>query len=943
METRLFERFYEEMMEEARRRLIRETGAFWDPGDLDWEGIWDGIYRALSGAGFRCLLLEFQVCDRSGKLNGLTAEEKLEDYGNRFLSRRAYREEIFEIYPELKALCGRILENRTAAAAEMLMRLRRDRERIEETLLDGRHFCRIAKISAGEGDGHCGGRTVMKLRLDCGKTIFYKPRPMDGISLFYDLGKEIETALGMRPRDIFRYLPMDSYGWSGKVQRRRCRGEEEIRNFYRRIGIQAGIGYFLGSHDFHYQNLVACGEYPVLVDLENLFGAEEGEGGLGRSVLSGGLLPVAMKDARYCAVTGNGGKTARHPVLMLRMDGNEISIVYGKPKMERGKNVPVPGVRASAFREEIQSGLNAALLLLKDLGDEGISSRLPARLSGRYLAHSTQFYHAILEASCHPSLMRTPGEREAFIRRMCPDGATREYETADLLAGDIPYFSRRAHSRSLFSSDGQEIENYFAGTLPEALLERRKKQGERDCRIQGECVRLSLVLSELNEKMLRNGIRTCRPATGEGKSWYELALEAAEEIAGRAVWSEDKTEATWLTLKYAGGKETDVAVGMIDEYLYEGRGGIALFLRSMNLVSGKYAQLCDAAENALFRYTDLVAEGKKKTDTGHAGAYCGEASVVFAYLALYGMTGREKYLRYAQRHARIVKGLAQSDRSLDLLYGNAGAIAVFCSLHDLTGKSGYLDDAREAERHLRQSLRECGQGLYYPGAGNQGPLSGMAHGNAGYLLCYGRLLRCAKGEAREAYEKILSGLLRCENGLCLKRTKGGRTIWKGEALPSWCRGYPGIWLACLDLQKTMETGEAAVPAGQQSGGLFGELRGELCGVMGLAGEMAEKVPLRESMSLCHGNLGTLLLLKEWAAQDGSPKAREILSDFGEQVRMSLSQKEIPIPVEKQSVGLMYGLSGIGYACLEMSGRLKLPGNGTDWLRILPGSGLARNV
>ena len=155
METRLFERFYEEMMEEARRRLIRETGAFWDPGDLDWEGIWDGIYRALSGAGFRCLLLEFQVCDRSGKLNGLTAEEKLEDYGNRFLSRRAYREEIFEIYPELKALCGRILENRTAAAAEMLMRLRRDRERIEETLLDGRHFCRIAKISAGEGDGHC--------------------------------------------------------------------------------------------------------------------------------------------------------------------------------------------------------------------------------------------------------------------------------------------------------------------------------------------------------------------------------------------------------------------------------------------------------------------------------------------------------------------------------------------------------------------------------------------------------------------------------------------------------------------------------------------------------------------------------------------------------------------------------------------------------------------
>ena len=140
------------------------------------------------------------------------------------------------------------------------------------------------------------------------------------------------------------------------MQRRRCRGEEEIRHFYRRIGIQAGIGYFLGSHDFHYQNLVACGEYPVLVDLENLFGTEEGEGGLGRSVLSGGLLPVAMKDARYCAVTGNGGKTARHSVPMIRMDGNEISIVYGKPKMERGKMFLFPAFAPPPFVRKSKAG-----------------------------------------------------------------------------------------------------------------------------------------------------------------------------------------------------------------------------------------------------------------------------------------------------------------------------------------------------------------------------------------------------------------------------------------------------------------------------------------------------------------------------------------------------------------------------------------------------------
>lgn len=55
------------------------------------------------------------------------------------------------------------------------------------------------------------------------------------------------------------------------IQYKECNSIEEVRNFYIRQGEYLAILYLLNATDFHYENIVASGEFPYLVDLESLF------------------------------------------------------------------------------------------------------------------------------------------------------------------------------------------------------------------------------------------------------------------------------------------------------------------------------------------------------------------------------------------------------------------------------------------------------------------------------------------------------------------------------------------------------------------------------------------------------------------------------------------------------------------------------------------------
>ena len=50
-----------------------------------------------------------------------------------------------------------------------------------------------------------------------------------------------------------------------------CETEYELQNFYIRFGEILALSYILNATDLHMENLIAYGEYPVIIDLETFY------------------------------------------------------------------------------------------------------------------------------------------------------------------------------------------------------------------------------------------------------------------------------------------------------------------------------------------------------------------------------------------------------------------------------------------------------------------------------------------------------------------------------------------------------------------------------------------------------------------------------------------------------------------------------------------------
>lgn len=890
MEKDYFKTFAEEFVKDARREIAGILAGQCCIRKLDIEGILEGINSVIGEICLRPLLIEFRLCDLKGKLKGETVREKLTDYKKSFLSDPQYRESVLRVYPELKGLCQYAAERQKRNVMEMLYRLIRDKTQIEETLLDGIPFCEVKRIQLGRGDLHCQGRGVIELSFDQGKSVYYKPRSLEAERIFYGLSDRIKYAMSGE-KDVFssilKCLCRDAYGWMKKVPHRECASGEEIRCFYRRLGIQAGISYLFGSHDLHYQNLIAYGAYPVFIDLENIFLTDE-EDDMTYSVLDSSLFPAGISADIYAAVTGGEeGEWAKREVPVIRESDGGLRIVYERPLMEKGENRPRKAVNLEEYLDDLLRGFDFTYEYLQRMREEELTGLLGPDVASRCLIHGTQFYRSVLDASFHPSLLSKEGERKVFIDRMCPEGPEKQYETEDLEKGDIPYFYRYADGRSLYSSSGEEMKGYFRETVREAVLRRKRAMNGSDRKRQEGLIRISLKLGGIREKDLIDSSYPFGTTDDAVWDWAEMAERIADSIAERAFWNEERTEALWAGLEYSDRKGTDVAIGRPDYYLYGGLAGIILFMRAAKLAYGKYGGLCEAVERRLFSYTEDVLSGKRKTQSSYTGLFCGEASVLYAYQRLYGMTGNSRYLLYAGKHAEIVRKLAHGDEAYDLMYGNAGAVIALCGLFDLTGETVYLEYAQETELFLR-ALKKTEE-------------MGIAHGNSGLIRCYGRLSGYC-GENSE-YERILTGLLARENALFRERLSGGSESEQRRELPSWCHGDLGILYSYLELRK--HTGDRYS-------------RFTDC-VLERAEEIMQGTGLRKSMCLCHGNMGNLLLLK--ACQKDLGERTDLAHIFEQEVRRLLGRKGILMPVEKVDFGLMLGLAGIGLGCLMLADHL----------------------
>ena len=246
----------------------------------------------------RTMVLELNVARLQGVLKGDTPEERFENFADRLHDLDVIIP-ILQEYPVLAREVVYCINIWAAVWLEFLTRLCCDWEGIKESFSSEIEPGVLIEVSSGAGDSHRGGRSVIISTFSSGFKLVYKPHSLSVDAHFGKLLAWLNEQGSHPPLRGVRVLDMGNYGWAEFLPTKGCTTLEEVDRFYKRIGGYLALLYALEATDFHLENLIACGESPVLVDLEALFhprgpGNERSSGSLGADALSNSVLRIGL-------------------------------------------------------------------------------------------------------------------------------------------------------------------------------------------------------------------------------------------------------------------------------------------------------------------------------------------------------------------------------------------------------------------------------------------------------------------------------------------------------------------------------------------------------------------------------------------------------------------------------------------------------------------------
>jgi type 2 lantibiotic biosynthesis protein LanM len=867
----------------ARRHL---AGAGATCGDAVRADLTDQVSQRLVRLAARTLVSDLHRTAAARRLRGDTPQDRFTDYAHRLAGGRLA--DLLAEYPALDALLTRVAGNAATAAAEALHRLAVDRPAIVAALLDGRDPGPACGLTMA-GDPHRGGRSVAVVSFADGRKVVYKPRPIDVHEHLNALTDRLTGANRLRPLPVFRCA---GYGWVRHVAAQVCRSAGQLHRFYHRQGQLLAVLHLLNATDVHFENLVAAGEHPVLVDVETLFhpdlplpaagGPDPAAAFLGGSVFRSALLPlVLIGDEGASDVSGLGGD--RGTPLPMHRPGwadagtDRMRLVRRTAYAEGGLNRPDPTAEPRRYRADLVAGFRAAY-------DTILHTR--AALAGtlaafacdeiRVVTRPTWFYAAMLDESTHPDLLRAPADRERFLaaiedvpvhpaaRRLVP------WELADLTAGDIPLFTATVSGRDVRTADGTVIRDLLPSSGATAVVAKLAGGSEADRQRQEWVIgaalatraghpphRVAAAAPDRSPAAVPDACRLVAAASGIA----DEIVATAHRDNGRANWIglEPVEDRHWVLLPMGAG-------------LPYGYAGVALFLATVGLITGA-ARHRDLAAEAVAPLPAVLAAMEADPDAAAAagagfagiGGICHVADRIGRLLA---GTRMEAALETGIRLLATLLGRTDGVSYAD---GGAGALAALLSV---SGPA--RDRARDlADRYAERLLAATAGGA----ADRLGPGFLFLHGRAGVAYALARYARTSgRPEPRAAAVRLLDGVLPTGHG--------------------WCGGFAG-------------TAVALAASGRADDRTLDLLHR----------------PGPDDLSLCHGELGSLEPLHLLADGKGlGDRARAARVRRAGLVLGALrdGRPRTAVPDNVPTAALLTGQAGIGHGLLRLADPVAVP-------------------
>lgn len=875
----------------------------------------DELAVRLQNIALRTLIAEMHGYKQKGMLKGADSKEQYQDFCKRCGSKEFFYY-IADTYPVLFRCIREHIECQIRYYVQVMQWFQDDYDKIGELFFDGVAPGRIIGIASGLSDLHHGGKEVLKLCLENGKKIFLKPRSMENEQFFARLLDWISERTGSSQYH-YTILSRCDHSWCESVEYERCQSEQDIHEYYRRLGEQLFLAYFLGTSDIHTENLIACGPYPVIVDLEALARpgketrAESAEDAIyswiRESVLGTGMLPFYVWNKDGEGIDGSAIHSQKGQKLPFQIpavaeeETSNMYITYREGFTSAVRNfVQMEGKEETitAYVYDLLRGFSEAYQAVEK--EKIFFQRVLAEgkgLQSRVVLMHTQKYAMLLNSSYHPSLLMDGADREIFLSSIGQGRWNREErivreEIQALLRGDIPYFSCGMDEKSLYAGEEKCEEAFFQRTAYSRILKRLGQLDQTDRNKQCDLIRTSMELIPENKENFVNQIYEVKADNGfermmNKENLNQIIAALTDRLYSYAFWNQKRSEVSWPVLHFASSGNYAWQICPMGVYFYDGLSGMLLLTTVMQdkQKSERIAEIQKALKRQLFRYTD---EGLK--DLGHlqsrnTGAYTGEGSIVYTYLKMYQLTKESIYLQYARKHAEIVSQIVPKDTCADLLGGKAGAAWIFLQMFEQTGEKRYVGEAEKAVcSMLPQAVKmECGIG-WKPEIGEI-PLGGTAHGNAGILMPVLTLWELTKKREYDILaEKIWEyeeSLYREERGNWIDQ---GEDKKAGEDTVAWCHGAAGILFARLWCYQRVTDRK---------------WRKRLKNDIERAYQKTETYWKRDSWSLCHGTGGNLWILDIADRVLGKEKKE----------RTDMAGFRL-LPQERLNPGIMSGYGGI---------------------------------
>jgi type 2 lantibiotic biosynthesis protein LanM len=891
----------------------------------------------------RTLALELNVARLQGLLTGDTPEERFQNFIQR-LQEREHALAILEEYPVLTRQVVMLIDNWLAFSSEFLRNLCADWDDIVQTFCGKDDPGILVQVKGGAGDSHKGGRSVLIAKFSSGLQVVYKPRSLSIDLRFQELLNWLNERGAQPPFATFKVLDKQSHGWAEFVAAKSCRTAEEVERFYRRQGGYLALLYALEATDFHFENLIAAGEHPFLIDLEALFQARvEGEvikqadalanSTATHSVLRVGLLPqraFSKDDYEGIDVSGLGGAAGQfspHQIMQWEKAGtDEMRIVRQRVQVAHSDHRPTLNgaeVNILNYRQALADGFTEMYRLLLKHREELLSDDSPlARFAGtevRAIVRDTHTYALLLQESFHPDFLRDALDRDLFLDRLWIGVASHSYlartveaEHLDLMKGDIPAFSTHPESRHLWSSSQAQISNFF--DEPGMTLARRRIEhlSERD--LEQQLWFLNASLTTLSIDLYRDNWPTYPVFKARKKAGSQQFLNAARAVGDRLEELALRTgaEATWLGVVGVDGRHC--ALAQLDSSLYEGVPGVALFLAYLGAACGeeRYVELAKLAQATMRRQVQRV-----KPTLERIGAFAGWGGFIYTLTHLGVLWNDSELLSEADDMVEHVSALVERDDTFDIINGSAGCIAALIALYQCLPNGRALDAAIKCGDHLISSAQVAERGVAWDTKVPAQKLPcGFSHGAAGIAWALMEL-SALTGEERfrntaQAGMEYERSLFSTETGNWMDGRDLGsfgrlRQMEGSTIIATWCYGAPGVGLARLGALRYISDSS-----------IIEEV------------ERALQITLDQGFglnhSLCHGDLGNLELLLQASRLLSNT---ELAAQVNRLSSMVLESIELHgwlcgIPLGVESPGLMPGLAGIGYQLLRLAEPERVP-------------------